>query len=246
MTLKRTQDRKTANLSNAAGKQSVIANAFSLPSGQEFSCPGATSICEKVCYAGKLEKIYKGFRAVVIHNWEMLKDLSAGAMIEHLSEMIDAFRADCDKRNADKAFRIHADGDFFSSAYAIAWKSVIVNNPDIQFWVYTRSFTERLNVVPILADIPNLSLYLSVDADNRESANSVIAEYPSVRVAMLADTMAEAGELIQAIRDTNRPGAKCPENIKQIPLIDNKGGACFSCNLCVAGKADVRFAIKKK
>ena len=56
--LKRSHDRKVTNLVNNAGNGSLIQNTFGLPAGKNYSCPGATSICEKVCYAGKLEKLY--------------------------------------------------------------------------------------------------------------------------------------------------------------------------------------------
>ena len=46
-------------------------------------------------------------------------------MVSLLDEMIVEFKADCDKRSADKLFRIHWDGDFFSETYAYAWKTVI-------------------------------------------------------------------------------------------------------------------------
>jgi hypothetical protein len=45
---------------------------------------------------------------------------------------------------------------------------------------------------------------------------------------------------------TGKPGAKCPENNKSIPLISNAGSACVSCGLCVYGKADIRFSATKK
>ncbi len=46
--------------------------------------------------------------------------------------------------------------------------------------------------------------------------------------------------------NTGKPGAKCPENAKRIPLISTNGSACVSCGLCVFGKADVRFSATKK
>jgi Gene product 88 len=244
MTLKRTQDRKTANLSNAAGKVSVIANAFSLPAGKSYSCNGATSICEAICYAGKLERIYKGFRAVVLHNWELLNGASRAKMTLLLTDMVNDFRAECDKRGADKIFRIHADGDFFSEAYAIAWKAVIVNAPDVHFWVYTRSFTPSLNVIPTLAGIDNLTVYLSVDADNEKYVADVIADYPDVKLAGLATTFGEARDMLSTF--TDKPMPNCPELTKAIPLIDEKGGACKTCGLCVNGRNNVLFAIKPK
>ena len=242
MTLKRSNDRKTANLATPNGKQPKIANAFGLPAGQAYSCPGATTVCESVCYAGKLEKIFPSMRALLEHNWQILSTADYGTMVRELSAMIADFVADCDKRGADKAFRIHWDGDFFSREYASAWANVVRRFPDVTFWVYTRSFTNRLNVIDLIADIPNLSVYLSVDRDNEEWAREIIAEYPTIKIAALSDTMDNAAEVITDIRGGIRPGAKCPELIGAIPLIDVKGGACFSCQLCPKGKADIRFA----
>jgi hypothetical protein len=246
MILRRSTDRKTANLATPNGKQAAIANAFGLPSGRDFSCPGATSICSRVCYAGKLEKLFPGMRAVMLANWEMIKDATYFEMREMLSSMIADFVADCTRRNAFPAFRIHHDGDFFSRDYAQAWADTVRAFPDVQFWVYTRSFTPGINVTDIIADIPNLAVYLSVDTDNMRFARTIIDEYPGIRLASLMQTSGEAAGMIRGIREDSRPGAKCPENVKQIPLITNAGGACFSCGICVEGKADVRFAIGKK
>ena len=54
MKLKRSNDRKVANAVSPNGKTPTIANTFGLPAGKAFSCPGETSVCSKVCYAGKL------------------------------------------------------------------------------------------------------------------------------------------------------------------------------------------------
>ena len=70
--LTRSKDRKVANAVNKAGTQASIANTFGLPSGKAFSCPGATSVCETICYAGKLEKVFKGVRQVLVSNYEQL------------------------------------------------------------------------------------------------------------------------------------------------------------------------------
>ncbi len=61
MKLKRSNDRKVANAVSPNGKTPKIANTFGLPAGKAYSCPGATSICESVCYAGKLEKVTAAF-----------------------------------------------------------------------------------------------------------------------------------------------------------------------------------------
>lgn len=244
LNLRRSSDRKTANSVARTGKTANIANAFGLLSGADNSCPGQTSACGSVCYAGKLEKIFPGFRNAMTENWNSVQNASTSDIARSLSALISDFRADCVKRNAEMAFRIHHDGDFFSRGYARAWASVIRNNPDVQFWAYTRSFTPGINVVDILADIPNLTLYLSVDNGNREWVGEIIAEHSDVLIATLTDTAAEGTEMMREWR--NRPGAACPEVMGRIPLITTDGGACFRCGLCITGKADIRFAAKGK
>ena len=236
--LKRSNDRKVANAVSPNGKTPTIANTFGLPAGKNFSCPGATSICETVCYAGKLERVYKGVKNTLLHNWELLKDATRSDMIKLLSDMIAEFKADCDKRNAPKLFRIHWDGDFFNDEYAYAWKNVIDNNKDVQFWVYTRVPTAAL----ILNGIENLSLYFSTDDENVNHAKNM--KTVGIKLAYLGKTFAVTETVMKEL--TGKPGAKCPENAKRIPLISTNGSACVSCGLCVFGKADVRFSATKK
>ena len=238
MKLKRSNDRKVANAVSPNGKTPTIANTFGLPAGKDYSCPGQTATCAKVCYAGKLEKIYKGVRDTLIHNWNLLKDANQETMETLLSDMINDFRKDCEKRNAKMLFRIHWDGDFFNDTYTLAWKSVINNNTDIQFWVYTRVPA----AAQILKGINNLSLYFSTDTDNKEEA--VELSQSGIRLAYLADTFAIGQADMKAM--IGRVGAKCPENKKAIPLIDKEGSACVKCSLCVYNKADIVFSAKKK
>ena len=237
--LKRSNDRKVANLVTKNGKQAAIANTFGLPAGKNFSCPGATSVCESVCYAGKLEKLFKGVKANLLHNWDLVKDADQDTMESLLTDMINDFRADCTKKDAPMLFRIHWDGDFFNDIYTQAWKTVINNNTDIQFWVYTRVKSAAL----ILKDITNLSLYFSTDSENVKVGVDLKIKN-GVRLAYLAKNFAigqaDMKEMI------GKPGAKCPENNKQIPLISNNGSACVSCSLCVYSKADIVFSATKK
>jgi hypothetical protein len=238
--LKRSNDRKVANLVTKNGKQPAIANTFGLPAGKAFSCPGATSICESVCYAGKLEKLYKGVKAVLLHNWELLRNADEPTMVNLINNMILEFKKDCDKKNADKLFRIHWDGDFFNDTYANAWKIVITNHSDIQFWVYTRVKSAAL----ILDGIDNLSLYYSTDDENKDIAHDLRKTGTKIRLAYLGKTFAVTENTMKEL--IGKPGAKCPENNKSIPLISANGSACVSCGLCVYGKADVRFSATKK
>ena len=237
--LLRSKDRKVANLVTPNGKQASIANTFGLPAGKSYSCPGATSVCESVCYAGRLEKVFPTVKKNLLHNWELLKDADLETMQNLLSEMIDEFIIDCNKRNATKLFRIHWDGDFFNDTYTQAWKNVILNNTDIQFWVYTRVKSAAV----MLKDIDNLSLYYSTDSDNKDTGIDLKLTH-GIRLAYLAKNFAIGQADMKEL--TNKPGAKCPENLKAIPLISQKGSACVSCGLCVYSKADIVFSATKK
>ena len=239
MKLKRSNDRKVANAVSPNGKTPTIANTFGLPSGKAYSCPGETSVCSKVCYAGKLEKIYKGVRDTLLHNWNLLKDADHDTMEELLMEMIEDFKKDCDKREAPKLFRIHWDGDFFSDEYAFAWKHVVLNNPDVQFWVYTRV----ASAANMLKGIENLSLYFSADSENIKTAVNLKLNH-GIRMAYLAQNFAVGQEKMKEL--ISKPGAKCPENAKRIPLISTSGSACVTCGLCVHNKADIVFSASKK
>jgi len=235
----RSKDRKVTNSVTPNGKQANIANTFGIPSGKAYSCPGATSVCESVCYAGKLEKVFKGVRANLLHNWELLKDADVQTMTDLLDEMITEFIADCEKRGAEKLFRIHWDGDFFSKGYAFAWAAVIISHPDVQFWAYTRSDF----AVPILIGIPNLGLYFSMDSANKVLGTRLAVEY-GVKLAYLANTFEEGKRDMLNIRP--KSAVPCPENNKKIPMISEKGSACVTCSQCVFARNDILFSATKK
>jgi hypothetical protein len=237
--LKRSKDRKVTNAVSPNGKTPTIANTFGLPSGKAYSCPGATSVCEKICYAGNLERIYKGVKDILVDNWNQLKDAKYPKMVMLLDEMIIDFKKDCDKRNADKLFRIHWDGDFFSVQYAIAWATVIKKHSDVQFWVYTRSDF----AVPVLQNIPNLALYFSADDANFELA-SKLKQTTGVKLAYLAENFAAGKERMLEI--TVKSAVPCPENNKKLKLITDKGSACVTCGQCVYERNDILFSRSKK
>jgi ferredoxin len=237
--LKRSNDRKVTNLVTKNGKQSALANTFGLPAGKNFSCPGATSVCESVCYAGKLENLFPTVKKNLLHNWELIRNADMETMLVLLDEMIVDFVNDCNKKDAPKLFRIHWDGDFFNDTYTNAWKTVITNHPDIQFWVYTRVRSAAL----ILNGIDNLSLYYSTDSENKDIGIDLKTNN-GIRLAYLAKNFAIGQADMKEL--TNKPGAKCPENLKAIPLISTNGSACVSCGLCVYSKADIVFSATKK
>ena len=239
MSLTRSKDRKVTNAISPNGKTATIANTFGLPAGKAYSCPGATSVCEKMCYAGKLEKVYKGVRNILVSNYEQLVNATRDEMVVLLDEMIQDFIKDCEKRNAEKLFRIHWDGDFFNLDYTMAWRDVIEMNKDVQFWAYTRSDF----AVPVLINIPNLSLYFSTDSANRVLGIQLKKQY-GVKLAYLANTFAEGKADFATIQD--KAAVPCPENNKKIKLITEKGSACVLCSQCVFARNDILFSASKK
>lgn len=238
MKLKRSNDRKVTNRVDTKGVSSLLKNTFGLPSGIAYSCRGETPTCKRVCYAGRLEKVYPSVRALLLHNWLLLKDADYNTMVSLLDDMIQSFNKDCAKYpSVDKIFRIHWDGDFFSDAYTTAWATVIQRHPSIQFWVYTRVESSAR----ILQGISNLSLYYSTDRDNESIGISLRAI--GIKLAYLEDTFETGGIRLKVI--TGKVGAKCPENMGVIPLISTIGSACGVCRLCVDNKTDIRFSISK-
>lgn len=242
-TLKRSKDRKVTNSVTASGNARG-ANSFGLPSGRDFSCPGQTDFCGRICYAGKLEKVYSGVRNVLMHNWDLLKDADIDTMRDLLSDMISEFVAETDRINARGEvatydFRIHWDGDFFSREYAMAWADVIRAFGNVRFWAYTRT----LDIVDVFDNLPNLALYLSGDPDNMAQVNATADTYSYARIATVADTFKEARA---TVLDSSRKSYDCPELAKRIPLISSKGSACISCGVCPAARGDVMFSASGK
>lgn len=238
--LKVTKDRKVANAVNAAGTLAAIPNTFGLPAGSEYSCGGMTEVCGDICYADRIEDVFPSVKALVLHNWDLLKDADHDGMVGLLDEMIAKFVKTSDRRGAEKIFRIHWDGDFFSEGYVEAWTEVMRKRQDVHFWVYTRQAFAVRSLS--LAALPNLALYFSADRANFAVARAMRKTY-GVRLAMLGTTFQEGQSMMKDI--TGRPGGKCPENAGRLPLISTEGSACARCRLCVDGKADVVFSSTK-
>ena len=240
--LKRSYDRKVTPLATG-GKlpKAKVGNSFGLPSGLEYSCPGATPACLKVCYAGKLEQIFKATAALLMHNWLLVKDAGITDIVVMLSKMIKEFSDECDRYGAEKIFRIHWDGDFFNDRYTEAWATVIRNYTDVQFWTYTRNpdAATFLNG----CRLKNLSLYFSADEYNQDAAAKL--SFEGIKLAVMADTFDDARTLSKSISGLN--GIACPEQTGTIPLIEaNEKGACARCRLCIDGNHAIRFSVTKR
>lgn len=240
-TLAASKDRKVANAVTANGKQAAISNTMGIANGPAHSCKDATEYCFSICYAGKLENLFKGVGAQMLSNWEALKDATFDEMLFMLEPLVSKFVVESRKRNAEMIYRIHWDGDFFSFEYIRAWAAIIREYSMVQFWVYTRNARAAVDLHK--ANLSNLSLYFSADPVNEPVAHMLYRTY-GIRPAAVADTFAQSQAMVERI--TGRVGAKCPEQTGQIALIGAEGSACSRCRLCVENKANIAFSKTKK
>lgn len=220
-------------------------NSFGLLAG--VTCPGQTEFCD-VCYGVSAEgrpNVYSNLES----NLEELRGKNELEMADLLREMMGDYRAAFDKSDLPDEhdiFRIHWDGDFFSEEYARAWRTVIEENYETKFWVYTRSFGEPVDVVDILAGIPNLAFYLSVDANNIDTAMRIVEERkmlekPRISLAFCADDQYQAEQLGLKAGKSMLAQTACPENAGTLPLASNGKGACVNCLLCLKERPNILF-----
>ncbi len=242
-------NRKVANIGtyqrNRRRWVAAIPNSFGLPSG--VSCPGRTPFCDE-CYADGSENS-QHVRENLEHNLALLQKASSVEAMEMLIvRMLSEYVRVANGHKIpekDRIFRIHWDGDFFSLDYAQAWALAMARFPTVQFLAYTRSFRGAVNVVPILANVPNFELYLSADKWNIDEALELVDQYPQVHLALCAEDF-ERGRALSP----DRPSRACPENAGILPLMgpiskDNPTGpgrgACVACKICFEGRGHIIF-----
>lgn len=123
-----------------------IVYEWNLPTG--FTCPFAKECLVKVdritgkfenksnayrCYAASSER----FPAVRNHRWNNFDFVKNGGK--------PILPKNCN------AVRIHASGDFFSQDYFDMWLELCKENPNVEFWAYTKSLNywiKRIDVIP--------------------------------------------------------------------------------------------------
>ena len=222
-------------------------NSFGLPVGRKGSCKDATEWCEAVCYA---DLPYPSVQNLLDHNWQVYKrnSRSVPRLAHLLIEVVEESKRLADKRGVKHVFRWFWAGDIPSRTFAKAMSVVHGVFPDTDFWAYTRNF----DAVGHLPDVyGNLAVYLSVDPFNVGKALKcwdVFGEREgyNLNLAFCADTWEETEQLAAQFSDV-RKGPRCPELVGKMPLIswdeNGKGqGACVTCNMCVTGVNNVRFA----
>jgi hypothetical protein len=85
------------------------------------------------CYAANPER----FPGVREHRWNNFEFIKGGGL--------PIIPKDC------KSIRLHAAGDFFNQKYFDMWINIAKENPEIEFWAYTKSiqyWVNRINEIP--------------------------------------------------------------------------------------------------
>jgi hypothetical protein len=166
--------------------------------GRDMTCPGATDACEAFCYAkrvaGPVEQVW------------------AGNGMSDVPPIPD----EC------ALLRLHVGGDFDDVAYIDQWVSRLRERPDVQAWVYTRSWrvASLLPALERLRALPNVQMFASVDLDS---------ELPPAgwRRAWLNDD--------ERRHDDDVVTYVCPEET-------GDKSSCEACHYCISGqKHDVTF-----
>ena len=200
-------------------------NTFSISQGRVEdggTCVNATEACLKVCYDATLRRIYKHYRANEDYNKDLVWEKPMAEQVEVISNSVKKWYYGTG--HAQPFFRIHTGGEFFNENYTNAWRTVIDESQQIQFWVYTRS----LFAVPILAGLKNLTLLLSCDEDNKDDVlktYEVFKDHPRISVAWMGNTPPSEFPKDRAL-------LVCPEVTGKTKTV-NKQGACSRCRACI-------------
>lgn len=184
----------------------------SLTSGE--SCPGASSWCEALCYAKKgffqMPTIQQRYQQQLV----LLRE-DPGAYQAQLTLEVAKLRP-------GSLFRFHVSGDIDSVEHVGIIAAVTKSRPDVEFWLYTRSYRVtaiRRAVEKQLFQLPNLHVWASTDP-------SMPAAPEGWREARVFDTEGEAREARFPV---------CPEQTGLRP-------DCQSCGLCWHAKPSARLA----
>lgn len=107
------------------------AHWVTLSNGERFNtCPNA-GVCGAFCYAKSGTYNFKNVKKAHLEKLEL-----AMGDLEVFKTIINEELAK--KKYIGKYIRIHDAGDFFSKHYALAWLEIAENNPQCNFYAYTK------------------------------------------------------------------------------------------------------------
>ena len=200
---------------------------FNLP--RVLTCPGATDVCQKHCYAQKSSKRFPG--SDPSHQLRYEASLRPDFVEVMVADII---------RSKTKFVRIHSSGDFYSAAYIAKWIKIIQKTPDVVYYAYTHSWRcpGLIRRLDYLRRLPNMQLWWSADSDTVEPPEGLTA-YMAVTDEDVPDY--EVSMIFRVLRKK-----KCLKigGFKVCPLESGRpelkagGMTCASCKLCFSNALD--------
>jgi hypothetical protein len=185
----------------------------SLPAGE--SCPGATDWCSRFCYAKK------GFFTMTTHRNKYSRQL---ALLRSDPGAYEAqLRFELSKLKTGSVMRFHVAGDIDSVEHIGIIARAISSRPDIQFYLYTRSWRVaelREAIERQLFPLANLHVWGSTDPSCGEPPEG----WRSARVFDSADDARAGGYSVV-----------CPEQL-------GRKASCSECQLCWHAKPNAKLA----
>lgn len=243
-------------------------NTFGLLPGIEGTCPCATTAsggCWDIpegrklpmCYAASTMAAYPGVKGILEHNTKLLMKSTETEMAAILHAEFTRFEAAELKRKAkgqpyDMHYRLHWSGDIFNEQYARALATAMTAHKNITFWCYTRSFF----AVPILCNVPNLVLYLSLDPVNVQAGLSAFNENKTLtnklQICYMSKTkdflphlprnkqiLDEENKLRKLMNEPTRYNFAAEASLRSCPVDSGTmalEGACAMCKGCLCDK----------
>jgi hypothetical protein len=196
--------------------------SFSLPS--ITSCPGATAECKSICYAAKVERIYKNAEKSYQINLEGIKDPK---FVEQL--VIKLTKLSTKKKNPMTTFRWHVSGDINDIAYLYKMESVMKQLPSVTFYAYTRNWALKgwMSHLDTLRKLPNFTLIASIDDEHLASNILPPADWRTAYVG--SKSVTDVSKLL------GKKTIVCPNQVKGTVL-------CDTCKYCFNPKLNATTA----
>lgn len=191
------------------------------------TCPGMSAVCKEICYAATGRFIMPNVKDAHRRNYKLSK---TPHFVSWMSGMLREFCV--------TTLRIHVAGDFYDPLYIAKWHTIVKQNRRVQFFTYTRSWTEPAMVGPLqeLSAEPNMRFWLSWDADM-----DVPPKWQGVRRCYLAQNDEDRppkGKADLIFRDQQSTVMKYAADGTLVCCYDNgvdygeQGMSCSKCQLC--------------
>jgi len=204
------------------------------PLSRGGTCPGCTmgnggcferSGKTRTCYAYKLVRAWTNVRNALTNNTRLINETSGKQLVDLLA---GAFKQFAGRNPAPRNwFRLFWSGDIPNKKFARALRKAVDMTPEVNFWMYTRSF----DCVKYLAGCPNLRVYLSLDQVNRQKGLITYVDIPVPKRKNIS---------ISYMGATNDLRLKpCPADEGKLKTV----GACAKCGQCLRG-SNVWFKTK--